>query len=1382
MPDQSKTRAPRKRMSRATTASTMPVRGTKAPAAEAGKICVLILGMHRSGTSAITRLVSMLGASLPRVLLGAGAGNETGHWEPERLIAYHDRMLVDQGSAWHDWTPLDLTRIPLRRREQIADDISEIISADFADSSLIVLKEPRIARFASFFEKILTGNGYDLRVVVAFRNPLDVIDSLLHRKSVWPENHDRTDAALLWLIHMLEAERASRAFPRVIVSYEAVMAEPASALQSVVAGLRLSTPRTVADIAGEAKAFIDEGQRHHARKPDDVLLDPQLTGWAADTYAALRDLEAGRNVDGAENALDRIRGEFLAAMPLLKATATARRAALAQARENRKQLDAVTAERDRQAADLQARIDEVSNREAALRAELEAARAEQASVAESHKAALAEHVAAIDARQVAFDQIQGEAEALRRQLADTITAREALSGERDAIAAERDRQAAELQARIDEMNNREAALRTELEAARSEYAGMSESHQVALAEHAAAIEAREAMLATLNGEVEELREYLEQREADLASVQEREKSSEARFLQSRAELEDLRKENADISSKLEAADALRNERNALKAQTAKALAAKAELELSLEALRSTHRRELSTLNAELEEQREKTARDSATRIARLTELMNSQQSLELALDVMRHEREEIASLRAELNRQKADITQTREKAKALESRLAETEKIAQVATADAQRADRLRLVAEQETALLRVESDSLIQDISSLNRQIDAAKAYENDVKNLETKLKEAEIKTLELNAIKDEIARKEAKISELNTLFHERNLLIDRMSIQHEHERQYFLKSKSWRVTAPFRALRRRLRIGTELKRVFVQAKEEHGSALFAFAKASRILIFEGPSGIRKRIETHDNIYGHLDQSILPEKEVIIGSCFIATTPHVAFIAEMMAEHLRREGYTVNIGNEISNIAHVEHVFVICPQMFDNIPDDYIAVQMEQSVTSRWFNSEYFSLLKRARAVIDYSMVNLAFLKKHDIPLHKLFYVPIDANPRLETNNTGADPSGILFYGDDKCPRRQRILAAISEAYPELRIVNNVFGLEIREELRKAAVVLNVHYYEGALLETTRVYEALSYGTPVVSEEAVDQEDHDVLRGIVDFSPVDDIERLIELLRPYVTGSQYASERRDAIAKFVERESNNFAVYFRRFLLGQKFITLDRFRQLAPKYPTEINEPVRLCLSLPETPDRRSLFCKQDKVDFQVWNGLKTTPGWVGAALSYSDMFQRIAKEGHLQALICEDDVLFPPDFESRMATVERYLKKHDWDIFSGFIADVHQDMKVQHVEEFEGQTFIHVDRTVSMVFNIYSRKMIEYLGQWDVENRDVETNTIDRYLEARPNTKVILTLPFLVGHRVDAQSTIWGFENTQYVELVEKSELLLNEKVKEYYEKIRK
>ena len=59
------------------------------------RVCLLVIGMHRSGTSALTHVLSLMGAALPQKLLGATLGNPMGHWEPVRLIEAHDALLAE---------------------------------------------------------------------------------------------------------------------------------------------------------------------------------------------------------------------------------------------------------------------------------------------------------------------------------------------------------------------------------------------------------------------------------------------------------------------------------------------------------------------------------------------------------------------------------------------------------------------------------------------------------------------------------------------------------------------------------------------------------------------------------------------------------------------------------------------------------------------------------------------------------------------------------------------------------------------------------------------------------------------------------------------------------------------------------------------------------------------------------------------------------------------------------------------------------------------------------------------------------------------------------------------------------------------------------------
>ena len=76
-----------------------------------GYRCILVVGSHRSGTSALTRCLAILGMRLPTNILDASLTNETGHWEPRRLTELHDQMFDEIGSAWNDWRYFSLNKL-----------------------------------------------------------------------------------------------------------------------------------------------------------------------------------------------------------------------------------------------------------------------------------------------------------------------------------------------------------------------------------------------------------------------------------------------------------------------------------------------------------------------------------------------------------------------------------------------------------------------------------------------------------------------------------------------------------------------------------------------------------------------------------------------------------------------------------------------------------------------------------------------------------------------------------------------------------------------------------------------------------------------------------------------------------------------------------------------------------------------------------------------------------------------------------------------------------------------------------------------------------------------------------------------------------------------
>src|SRR6185312_15331109 len=109
----------------------------------AGSTAILVLGMHRSGTSALTGMLRCLGVALGHDLMPATADNPRGYWEHAGIVAIHQQAMGAHGMAWDD-----IRAMPpeLAHDRGMADRIAEILSAEFAGSPLWAVKDPRLSR------------------------------------------------------------------------------------------------------------------------------------------------------------------------------------------------------------------------------------------------------------------------------------------------------------------------------------------------------------------------------------------------------------------------------------------------------------------------------------------------------------------------------------------------------------------------------------------------------------------------------------------------------------------------------------------------------------------------------------------------------------------------------------------------------------------------------------------------------------------------------------------------------------------------------------------------------------------------------------------------------------------------------------------------------------------------------------------------------------------------------------------------------------------------------------------------------------------------------------------------------------------------------------
>lgn len=268
------------------------------------KRAFVVMGMHRSGTSAMTRTLSLLGARLPSGLMPAvNENNETGFWEPQSVADLNDEILQALDSEWDDVFSFRPHQYLSNFDGVYLGRAVELLEEEFEGSETIVLKDPRISVLGSFWDRALRRAGYATHYVVMVRNPLEVAESLRAR-----DGFPREKSLLLWTSYMVAADRDTRNHPRIFVSYDQLISNWRAVRQRIENHCRIPLPRDTAMASLEIDRYLELRLRHHKASPEDLFASADVPEQTKRLYGIF--LAACDGVEVDEAAVDQILAEL----------------------------------------------------------------------------------------------------------------------------------------------------------------------------------------------------------------------------------------------------------------------------------------------------------------------------------------------------------------------------------------------------------------------------------------------------------------------------------------------------------------------------------------------------------------------------------------------------------------------------------------------------------------------------------------------------------------------------------------------------------------------------------------------------------------------------------------------------------------------------------------------------------------------------------------------------------------------------------------------------------------------------------------------------------------------------------------------------------------
>src|SRR5215472_13484800 len=225
---------------------------------------VLVLGMHRSGTSLCSHILSALGVDMADKIPGPGAtsphpSNPRGHWERWEIVEFHDRILGlfnrDYLGRFHDFAlPVAWWADP--RVAEIRREITAFLEQRMGDG-YFGFKDPRTVRLMPMWHQIFNELKLAPRIVLCLRNPAQVARSLHARDGLDPVNGEYR-----WLVHMIDFYRYASNFDFCTVEYEKWFDNPAATIEKLQKFLDLPWQQSEADLSLVLSGIIDPTARH----------------------------------------------------------------------------------------------------------------------------------------------------------------------------------------------------------------------------------------------------------------------------------------------------------------------------------------------------------------------------------------------------------------------------------------------------------------------------------------------------------------------------------------------------------------------------------------------------------------------------------------------------------------------------------------------------------------------------------------------------------------------------------------------------------------------------------------------------------------------------------------------------------------------------------------------------------------------------------------------------------------------------------------------------------------------------------------------------------------------------------------------------------------
>lgn len=228
----------------------------------------VVLGMSRTGTSAIARSLISLGVDLGSRLIPKGDNNPKGFFEDKDVLYQVNRGVTHtinkKNMYMDDVSEDDIIQHPILN--MFRDSAVKLLRGRLQDRQYWGFKDPMTVTVMPFWHSVFDALDVEDKYVIVVRNPLAAAHSNKKFKRC-----DLEEAMLTWLNRLFAAIDGTHGKHRVVVAYEEMLRDPKLQLERMHKALAIQAPLNETAVNEYAQQFIDKNLRHYTSDEQEFL-------------------------------------------------------------------------------------------------------------------------------------------------------------------------------------------------------------------------------------------------------------------------------------------------------------------------------------------------------------------------------------------------------------------------------------------------------------------------------------------------------------------------------------------------------------------------------------------------------------------------------------------------------------------------------------------------------------------------------------------------------------------------------------------------------------------------------------------------------------------------------------------------------------------------------------------------------------------------------------------------------------------------------------------------------------------------------------------------------------------------------------------------------